>query len=155
MYDKVIAAGLLAICPETEKFILLKRRNSVKFPNYWGLPAGKFDEKDVYPKKTALREFREETGYSGKVKISKEPLYLENDNHTDFYFYIGILPFEFIPNLQGEGCGDPESLDYKWVSVDCKWNEDDKIIPSIISVLDLKYKKIKAVINKFKNKNYE
>jgi 8-oxo-dGTP pyrophosphatase MutT (NUDIX family) len=156
MEQKVIAAGLIAICPETGRFLLLKRRDTVKFPGHWGLPAGSFDEKDGYPKITAIREFKEETGYNGPVKISKEPIYVRSDNHINFYFYVGILPNEFTPDLKGEGKnGENESLDYKWVSTTCKWDSDDKIIPSIITVLDLKGELLKKVINKFKDKNYE
>ena len=76
----------------------------------------------------------------------------------DFYTYICILPWEFTPDLKGESvCGD-ESLDYRWVKVDCKnvWMQQDaRVIPSIITMLDLKEDEIKKVINKFKNKNYE
>lgn len=158
MKQKVIAAGVLAICPETERFILLKRRMDIPFPGYWGLPGGHFDEEDGFPKRTAIREFQEETGYNGPIKISTAPLYVDKSNQLDFYTYICILPWEFTPNLKGESiCGD-ESLDYKWVKLGCKdaWiQQDARIIPSIITMLDLKEDSIKKVINKFKNKNYE
>jgi len=155
MYEKTIGAGLLAICPETERFLLLKRRETVKFPGYWGLPGGSFDEKDGYPKITAVREFREETGYSGLVKVSKEPIYVRSDNHINFYFYVGILPNEFVPNLKGEGSEkEPESLSHSWFSVTYKWGEDDKVIPSIITVLNTKSELLRKVINKFKDKNF-
>lgn len=155
MYEKNIGAGLLAICPETERFLLIKRRETVKFPGYWSVPGGNFDDEDGYPKRTAIREFREETGYEGPVKISKEPIYIRNDNHFSFYVYVGILPFEFVPNLQGEGDdSEPESLDYKWVPITCKWTEDDKVVPSVITVLDTKSELLKKVIDKFKDKNF-
>jgi len=158
MKQKVIAAGVLAICPETERFLLLKRRYDMVFGGYWGLPGGCFDEEDGYPKKTALREFREETGYDGPVKISKSPLYVNKSNQLDFYTYICILPWEFTPNLKGECVDGEESLDFGWFKIECKevWeNQEAKIIPSIITMFDLKEDVIKKVINKFKNKNYE
>ena len=152
MEQKIIAAGMLAICPETGRYLILKRRNDVKYPGYWGLPGGFLDEEDGYPKITAIREFKEETKYKGLIKLSKEPLFVEKSNHLDFYFYVGILPYEFVPDLQGECKCSPESLDYKWIELDCK---NDNIIPTIISTIELKRDLIEKVINKFKNKNYE
>jgi 8-oxo-dGTP pyrophosphatase MutT (NUDIX family) len=155
MYEKSLGAGLFAICPETGRFLLIKRRNDVKFPEYWSVPGGNFDEEDGYPKRTAVREFREETGYKGPVKISKEPIYIKTDNHVNFYVYVGILPFEFVPNLQGEGSeSEPESLAYSWVPVTCKWDENDKVVPSVITVMDTKADLLAKVINKFKDKNF-
>ena len=152
MEQKIIAAGMLAICPETGRYLILKRRNDVKYPGYWGLPGGFLDEEDGYSKITAIREFKEETKYKGLIKLSKEPLFVEKSNHLDFYFYVGILPYEFVPDLQGECKCSPESLDYKWIELDCK---NDNIIPTIISTIELKRDLIEKVINKFKNKNYE
>ena len=152
MEQKIIAAGMLAICPETGRYLILKRRNDVKYPGYWGLPGGFLDEEDGYPKITAIREFKEETKYKGLIKLSKEPLFVEKSNHLDFYFYVGILPYEFVPDLQGECKCSPESLDYKWIELDSK---NDNIIPTIISTIEIKRDLIEKVINKFKNKNYE
>ena len=155
MNQKIIAAGVLAICPETGRFLMLKRRIDIEYPGYWNLPGGGFDEEDKYPKITAIREFKEETGYKGTIKISNKPIDVYSTNHIDFYTYVAILPWEFTPDLKGEcECGD-ESLDYAWVSVSCKWEYKEKIMPSIISILDLKDTQLKKIINKFKDKNYE
>lgn len=155
MEQKVIAAGVLAICPETGRFLMLKRRKDVKYPEYWGLPGGHFDEKDGYPKITAIREFREESGYDGLIKISKTPLYINKSNHLDFYTYVGILPNEFVPNLKGESVSGSESINYGWFPIDCEWSFEEKIMPSIITVFDLKRRVIEKTVNKFKDKNYE
>ena len=155
MKEKVIAAGLLAICPETGRFIMLKRREDMEYPGYWNLPGGSFDEEDKYPKITAIREFKEETGYKGPIKISNKPIDVYSNNHIDFYTYVAILPWEFVPDLKGKSENGDESLDYAWVSVLCKWGYEEKIIPSVIKVLDLKENLIKKLVNKFKNKNYE
>lgn len=152
MEQKKIAAGLFAICPETEKFLLLKRRYDVSYPGMWGFPGGTLDESDGYPKITALREFREETGYDGPVKISKEVLYIDKKNTCDFYVYVGILPWEFVPDLKGEFEVGQESLDYGWFGVD---DRCDEFIEEINIMLDLKKDLIRKIINKFKNKNYE
>ncbi len=155
MRPKIIGAGMLAICPETERFLMLKRRYDMEYPGYWNYPGGSFDEKDGYPKVTALREFREETGYKGIVKISKQPLYVYKTNHLDFYTYAGVLPFEFVPNMKGEYICGEESLDFGWFPVCCRWGYDENILPPIIDVFNLKRETIKKIINKFKNKNYE
>jgi 8-oxo-dGTP pyrophosphatase MutT (NUDIX family) len=155
MEQKIIAAGLIAVCPETGRFLLLKRREDIEYPGYWNLPGGSFDEKDKYPKITAIREFREETGYNGIVKISKSPLYIDRSNCLDFYTYVGILPWEFIPYLKGECARGDESLDYGWFPVNCKWEYNEKIMPSIITVLNLKREILEIIVNKFKDKNFE
>jgi len=155
MEQKIIAAGALAICPETNRFLMLKRRDDVVYPGYWGIVGGNFEEKDVYPKKTAIRELREETGYDGPIKVSKQPIYVEKTNHIDFYTYICILPWEFVPNLKGECKCGKENLDFGWFPLTCKWDYEENIIPSIIEILDIKRESIEKVVNKFKNKNYE
>lgn len=155
MKEKVIGAGLLAICPETGRFIMLKRREDIEYPGYWNLPGGNFDEEDKYPKITAIREFKEETGYKGPIKISNKPIDVYSNNHIDFYTYAAILPWEFVPDLKGECENGDENLDYAWVSVLCKWGYEEKIIPSVIKALVSKENLIKKIVNKFKNKNYE
>jgi len=155
MTEKVIAAGLLAICPETGRFLMLKRRNNVKYSNYWSLPGGHFEVNDVYPKITAVREFREETGYDGVIKISKQPLCVYKNNHLNFYTYVAILPFEFTPELKGDcTCGN-ENVDFRWFSVSYKWDLNEDIMPSLDNILQTKESKLIKIINKFKDKNYE
>ena len=157
MEQKKIAAGLLAICPETERFLILKRSSHVVYPNYWAPPGGSFEECDKYPKMTAVREFREETGYCGVMKVSKEPLDIYDTNHISFYTYVCILPNEFAPNLKGEAECGLESSDYAWTTIDCfdKVKDSILIIPSFLDIIENKRGLLNKVINKFKNKNYE
>ncbi|MFA5068293.1 MAG: NUDIX hydrolase [Candidatus Izemoplasmatales bacterium] len=153
MEEKTIAAGILTICPKTERFLILKRAKDMKFAEYWNLPGGSIDDSDGYPKVSAIREFKEETGYSGQMVISKEPLHVSKSNCFDFYTYVGIVPSEFVPDLNNtEFC---ENTDYKWVSVLSDFKNSEKIVSNIVDVLSLKKNKILAIIKKFKQKKYE
>ena len=133
MKEKIIAAGILAICPETERFLMLKRAGNLKFPLYWNLPGGSLDDDDKSLKVTAIREFKEETGYSKKIKISKGPLFVDKSNHIDFYTYVGILSEEFVPELNIDCLCIPENIDYKWVSLFSEFDDIEKITPNIVN----------------------
>ena len=148
MEQKKIAAGVFVLCPNTERVLLLKRGKGVKYAGYWGFPGGSFDEEDGGPKVTALREFEEETGYKGEMRISKEPLYIENSNHLDFYSYLCLIPNEFIPNLKGERVVGNEHDEYAWFELDVKSNI---MMPTIIKILNEKKCILDKAIKKFKN----
>lgn len=155
MYEKTIAAGIMAICPETGNFLMLKRNNDTEYPGHWNFPGGHFDQTDEFPKNTAIREFREETGYKGIFKISKMPLHINKTNYCVFYTYIAIMPEEFTPNLKGEYIIGSESVNYGWFPLTYEFKSNEKIIPSIITIFDLERDTLKKIVNKFKDKNYE
>ena len=120
----------------------MKRRKDVEFPLMWGFAAGGLDEDDNNPKITAIREFREETGYNGKIIISKEVLLREKTNHLDFYLYLCMVPGEFKPNLSGEcECG-LEHLEYAWFDLDVL--DENLMVPTVVSSI----KNNKNIINK-------
>ena len=78
-------------------------------PNVWGVFGGRFDaDKDKNLKDTAKREFREETQYEGPIKLSKNVLFLDADNHLSYYTYVAIFEEEFTPIL------DEENQDFGW-----------------------------------------
>jgi 8-oxo-dGTP pyrophosphatase MutT (NUDIX family) len=146
--EKKIAEGAFVICPKTENFLTMLRRDNVAYPNMWGLPGGHFDEEDMFPKVTALREFKEETGYNSKLKISKQPIYTEKTNHLEFFTYIILVKDEFVPNMRGECEVSLEHLDYIWKSV---YQPSDIYIPNINYVISNKKENIRRIINKFGN----
>lgn len=148
MKQKIIAAGTFVLCPKTKRHLLLKRRCDVKYAGYWGSPGGSFDDEDGNPKITAIREFKEETGYVGKMTISKEPLLIESSNHIDFYLYLCIVPDEFIPSLKGERIIGNENQEYAWFELDFV---SDNIMPTALNVLKNKQSILYKVIEKFKN----
>ena len=112
-----LAAGILPYCPETQRFLLAKRGPNISNPNQWTNFGGKAN-KGESPAQTAVREFREESGYKGKVKLLK-PLPIKN-NKDGFVFvnYIGIVPEEFQPTTIGKKTvdGDVEVSASKWLT---------------------------------------
>lgn len=149
MREKVIAAGMMIVCPETNTQLLLKRKKTSDYANYWTSPGGTFDEEDGNPKATALRETIEETGYKGKMNISTKPLIIETSNMIDFYLYLCIVPSEFVPNLSGECFCGQEHQDYAWFDLDFM---PDKLMSSNVKALTEKRDVINIVIDKQKNK---
>ena len=110
---KRIAAGILPICAKTGRLLIIKRGPHQPKPGLWACFGGKFDEADKGPKDTAKREFVEESGYTGKYKISRLPLYVNNNNHSSFYTYIGIFDEEFVPDLENGN----EAVEYGWFNM--------------------------------------
>jgi 8-oxo-dGTP pyrophosphatase MutT (NUDIX family) len=107
----------------------------VKYENYWGFPGGSFDEGDGNSKTTAIREFREETGYMGDIKVVKKPILIEKSNHIDFYAYLFIVDEEFEPNLKGEMEVGNESENYAWFELNVI---SKKMMPTVIEILTKK-----------------
>ncbi len=109
---KLLGAGILAIDKKTGKILLGRRGLKGQQPNTWCIFGGTFDDKDVIPKTTAVREFFEETKCPNAFKCSKEPFYIDEDNHVKFYTHIGIFDNMFIPKLNSE------NIDYGWFDLD-------------------------------------
>lgn len=147
MREKTIAAGMMIVCPETNSQLLLKRKKTSDYANYWTSPGGTFDEEDGNPKATALREFIEETGYKGKISISSKPIVIENSNLIDFYLYLCVVPGEFIPNLSGECFCGQEHQDYAWFDLNFM---PDNLMSSNVEALTVKRKVVDIVIDKYK-----
>lgn len=114
MEPKKIAAGILPLCVSTGRILLLRRAHDSTYAGSWAPPGGTFDKEDLCPKVTAIREFREETGYDQKFKVSKQPWYTDDSNHIVFYTYIGLIEEEFFPKLQGEREEGLESEGFMW-----------------------------------------
>lgn len=106
-----VGAGILPYCKKTKRFLISLRSPYVLEPGTWGLWGGKLDDVDtnniIF---TAKREFKEETGYNGKIDVIPSYIYKE----TDFIYYnfIGIVKNEFKPHLNWE------SQNYKWVTLE-------------------------------------
>lgn len=108
-----IAAGVMPICSKTGRILLVKRGPHQSNPGTWACFGGKFEEGlDNSPKEAAKREFAEESQFTGKYRISRTPLYVNKNNHSMFYTYVGIFSEEFTPDLTVAG----ESNEYGWFS---------------------------------------
>ena len=112
---KKIAAGLIVIHPPSGRIMMIRRGMHQSMPNMWSFFGGKFDEEDGNPKETAKREFAEESGVEGiKYYISSKAVYVNSDNHSRFYNYVGIFTEQFVPDLEKEN----EAQDYGWFTLD-------------------------------------
>lgn len=107
---KVIAAGILPIAQDTKKILVVKRAEGSPEPGTWCGVGGKVEESDKNLKETALREFKEEVGYKGKMRLKKVYTYKNDD--LEFTNYIGLIPTEFTPKLDTS-----ENTEYKWLTL--------------------------------------
>lgn len=142
---KKIGAGIFAIDKNSGKILLCQRGLDSSYSEMWAVFGGTFEEKDVTPKKTAKREFFEETGVIVNYKISKEPFFLNSNRFIDFYTYLGIF------NGQPEIRINEESLNYGWFDIE---SLPKNIIPGMSDMLDDKLPEIKMLLKKLSDSNY-
>ncbi len=137
---KKIAAGVLPICAKTGRILVIRRGLEQSGGGLWACFGGKFEpEVDKNPKNTAKREFVEESRHTGRYKISRLPLYVNNDNHKAFYTYIGVFEEEFIPDLESGN----EAIDYGWFYLD---EMPEALLPGFKETIDKKYKTLQNII---------
>lgn len=105
-------AGVLAIAYTSGKILVPMRSDYVNEPNTWGVIGGKVDSDDKHLEKTVKREFEEETGYDGKLKLFKAAVYSPPGVKFKYHNYIGLVDdeFEAIPNW--------ETSYFEWVTLD-------------------------------------
>lgn len=102
-------AGILPFALNTKRFMFSKRSKHVEEPGTWGIWGGAINEEEN-PKRAALREFVEETHYTG---TAKELILLSEYKHSSgfrFFSYLLTIPTEFKPRLDWETAG------FVWVS---------------------------------------
>ena len=104
-----IGAGILCVCKKTKRILIGYRSKEVNEPHTWGVIGGKLDE-ETNIKKVALREFKEETEFKGKIKLI--PAYIFQTKGFKYHNFIGIINTEFKPKL------DWETEKVKWVTFD-------------------------------------
>lgn len=103
-------AGILPIATDTRKLLVSLRSEHVNEPGTYGVIGGKIDNDSNDPSVEAKREFLEETGYSGALRLV--PSYVFKDNDFQYYNFIGIVPKEFTPRLNWE------SKSMTWITLD-------------------------------------
>lgn len=104
--DRKRAAGILALSAKTGRFLLVLRPDCEKFASVGG-----FASWGEHLSATAIREFHEETMYDGPMFIMKGYHYTNPVKNFEYANYLGIVPEEFIPQL------DAENLDFEWVTL--------------------------------------
>ena len=141
-----IGAGILPISRESKRILLPLRSNDVNEPNTWGVWGGKLDDMETNdPKEAARIEFKEESGYSGKIEMIPSYVFNKKNNEGKVVFtyhnYIGILDKEFEPML------DWETQDFKWVT----FEEMMKINPKHFGLNSLLKNKLSQIMKVIKN----
>ena len=102
-------AGILIISKDTKRILVAHRSEDVNEPDTWGVFGGAVNDPSNM-KKAALRELEEETEYDGPIELI--PAYIFKAKTFEYHNYIGIVPKEFIPELDWENQG------YKWLTLD-------------------------------------
>jgi len=144
------AAGIFPFCISTGRFLIAKRGPNINNPNVWTNFGGKSESGET-PIQTAIREFREESGYKGSVKAIKSSPTKNPKDGLVFYNYIGIIPKEFTPTTIGKKTidGDVEVSKCKWVNIE----ELYQLNPSILHPGFYRYLNVaQSQINKLSNK---
>lgn len=131
-------AGCLIYCKENNKFLLAHRSAYVLEPNTYGIFGGAIDPKEN-PKTAALRELKEETGYT-KKPLSIELLYKFEDKKVGFiyYNYLVVIEKEFKPVLDWENQG------YIWCDLN-KWPKP--LHPKVAEMLKASNKKLIKIVS--------
>jgi 8-oxo-dGTP pyrophosphatase MutT (NUDIX family) len=86
-------AGVLAVAEDTGRFLVALRGKDTREPGTWGTIGGRRDPGDKTLKDTALREFREETGYEGDIDLVPV-LDFEDPGRFKYRNFVGVLPQE-------------------------------------------------------------
>jgi 8-oxo-dGTP pyrophosphatase MutT (NUDIX family) len=137
--------GVLAIAEDTGRFLVALRGKDVREPGTWGTIGGRRDPGDITLKDTALREFREETGYEGDIDLIPV-LDFEDPGLFKYRNFVGVLSQE------------PEELEHNdenevlaWVTYEELMALDPKH-PGLAILLDLAADALQAFVNKDKPK---
>lgn len=121
---KFSGAGVLPYCPQTNRYLLVKRSYEVSAPGTWATVGGEIDSGET-PLEAALREMKEEVGFKGKIKT--QLIYTYKQPNFEYFTFKGVVEKEFIPKLNWE------NTDYVWVTSD---EFPSPLHPGIISMLD-------------------
>lgn len=104
------AGGILIIAKSTKRFLIAFRSPYVHMGRTYGIVGGKLDDHETDIKDAVIREFDEETGYSGYIELF--PAYVFKTTGFKYHNFIGIIDEEFEPETNWE------TEYFKWVSFD-------------------------------------
>lgn len=93
-------AGAIVLAQDTGRILLAHRSAFVEQPFTWGGWGGAIDPNED-PKEAALREVREETGYTGEI-VKTIPLYVFKKGSFRYFNFLIVVPREFKPRLNWE-----------------------------------------------------
>jgi 8-oxo-dGTP pyrophosphatase MutT (NUDIX family) len=106
-----VGAGILPIAISTSRILVAHRSAYVNEPNTYGIWGGKVDnEHTINLEQEAKREFKEETGYSGSIRLMKAAVF--KTKGFEYHNFLGIIPSEFEPSYNWE------TQDSLWITLD-------------------------------------
>ncbi len=109
MTEFIEVAVAVAYSPWKDRFLILKRAEGYDvFPRCWDFPSGRIENED--PRKTALRELKEETGLSGQVLRSGDCFEVETE-------YGNFLINPFLVKVDSDEVSlSEEHEEYRWIN---------------------------------------
>jgi 8-oxo-dGTP pyrophosphatase MutT (NUDIX family) len=131
-------AGLVVRCGKN--YLWTHRSIYVHTPHTWSLTiGGKVDPEDKSLLDAAKREFKEETNYSGSIKINPAPFSVFKDNSFTYTSFIADVPKEFeLPTYSNKPeVGNWEIDDWEWAPYNKKFTKIHFGTNPIIVKLDL------------------
>lgn len=104
-------AGVLTRAKDTGRWLVALRGPGTPQPLTWAVVGGK-TEPGEFPRQTAAREFREETGFAGSVRLRE--LYRWRSPRSPFIYhtFLGETPTEWEPQLTAETAA------FRWCRLD-------------------------------------
>jgi len=102
-------AGVLAVAKDTGNILVGLRSAYVNEPGTWGTIGGKVDDDEDF-EAAALREFEEETGYSGPIELISGYKFVDAQVF-EYQNFIGVVPEEF-----DVGATTWETSSFAWMS---------------------------------------
>lgn len=107
-----LGVGILVVAKDTGRILVSLRSKYVNEPGTWGVLGGKVDNEDnLNLEQEAKRELKEETRYSGKIKIIPAYVFKAPGGGFEFHNFIGIVPTEFDP------VPDWETERFEWLTL--------------------------------------
>jgi len=95
------------------EFLVGLRGPECNEPGTWGVWGGMIESGEK-PAVAAKREFEEESGYTGKIKLV--PSYVFKTKGFEYYNFLGIVPKKFEPDLSDALAW--ETTEARWVTLD-------------------------------------
>lgn len=107
--DLTKAAGIIPIAKSTGRILLNLRGDKMNSPNKFSCWGG-YCAMGESPEENALREFKEESGFLGEIKLIKIFIDDSPTKKMTYTTFIGVIEDEFEPKI------DQESLGWEWLT---------------------------------------
>jgi 8-oxo-dGTP pyrophosphatase MutT (NUDIX family) len=147
-----MGAGILPVCKKTGRVLIQKRGKHIVYPNQWATFGGKAEEGET-PEQAAIREFREESGFDGRIYDMTKVDTQEKESFVFHNFLAGVAD-EFPVNTIGKktDAGHIEVQDAMWVHLDDIPKIKGKIHYGLKRILNTKSKVLHSFVDKYRNK---